>query len=166
MGGVAGYCTQYLQCSFLAVQAPLCPAFNFLPATSPPPHCPPPRTPLPATLLPHNILCRESPTQLLANQANPSISPRDYDPEISIATTKTPRQTRRRPNAAPPLFPHLADLVTRSISNLQLPLPSFFFLGPSSCTCARTPASPTRSRCQQRTLPTRWPTSATRMSAR
>lgn len=48
----------------------------------------PPRTPLPATLLPHNILRRESPTQLLANQANPSISPRDYDPELSIATTK------------------------------------------------------------------------------
>lgn len=78
------------------------------------------KPPLPATLLPHNIFCRESPTQLLANQANPSISPRDYDPELSISTTKpTPHsQTPELSSASlpPPYRPPATDPTSSSRS--------------------------------------------------
>lgn len=144
-----------------AVQAPSCPAFNILRATRPPPL--PPRTPLPATLLPHNILCRESPTQLLENQANHL-----YRRETTIrnfpSLPQNPTPNSQTPELAPPLLPHLADHPQHF--QPPAPAPQLLFPGAFFLQCARTPASPTRSRCQQRTPPTRWPTSATRMLAR
>jgi len=116
----------------------------------------------PETVLTHNILCRDSPTQLLANQATPSISPRGYTIRNPPSLPKKPHGNSKTPELALLYSPHLADHPHHC--QPPAPPPGFSSLGASPRIWTRIQTNPTRPRCQQRTLTTRWPMSATAMS--